>query len=299
MFQIINMHPAKTVSLFTLLLILLIGSACSDNNSADTANFQFNLQKGKAYEYEMVFDINQELPGQNIATNLKSDYVMEVIEDDGNVKTLKTTYERFAMKVAMPDRTISADSDNPDTAAGEITDPSQLMTAMFGALKGKSFIIKVDKEGKVTEVTGLQQIADAMVNSMKVKEEMKPMVRQAFTQQFNEQNIKEIFSQSFNIFPNKPVKVGDSWEKKMSGTGSMPMDVTTTYTVKSIEGNMVNLDAKSKMNFTGGSNMSGEQFGTMKVDAKTGLVIEANFDQKLEGQMKMTTKGKIAGKERS
>jgi len=285
---------------FILLLLSVIGNACSDNKNTATANFQFNLQKGKAYEYEMNFDIKQDLSGQNIATNMKSDYVMEVVEDDGNVKTLKTTYERFAMNVQMPDRTISADSDHKDTTTmSEISDPSQLMSAMFGALKGKSFIIKVDKEGKVTEVAGLQEIADAMVNSMKVKEEMKPMVRQAFTQQFNEQNIKEIFSQSFNIFPNKPVKVGDSWEKKVAGSSTMPMDVTTTYTVKSIEETLVNLDAKSKMNFTGGGNMSGEQTGTMKVDAKTGLVVDAEFNQKMEGQMQMTTKGKITGRERS
>jgi hypothetical protein len=172
------------------------------------------------------------------------------------------------------------------------------MTAMFGALKGKSFLMKVDKEGKVTEVTGLQQIADAMVGSMNLKEEMKPAAMQAFTQQFNEQNIKDIFSQSFNIFPNKPVKVGDSWEKQIAGSTSMPMDVTTTYTVKSIEGDIVNLDAKSKMKFTGGANMTGDQTSTMQVNAKTGLVVNGDFEQKLDGQMRMTTKGKIIGKER-
>ena len=293
------MKLTKTASFLACLFSVFLWTACSDNKAA-TANFQFNLQKGKAYEYEMDFDIKQEVSGQNISTNMKSDYVMEVIEDDGNVKTLKTTYERFAMNIDMPGQSIKADSDNTDTAAkAEVTNPGQLMNAMFGALKGKSFLIKVDKEGKVTEVSGLDQIADAMVNSMNVKEEMKPMVRQAFTQQFNEQNIKEIFSQSFNIFPNKPVKVGDSWEKKIAGTTSMPMDVTTTYTVKSIDGDMVNLDAKSKMSFTGGANMTGEQTGTMKVNAKTGLVVNAEFNQKMDGQMKMTTKGKITGKERS
>jgi hypothetical protein len=294
------MKLTRTVFLMTTLFLLVLCSSCSDNKNAATANFQFNLQKGKAYDYSMDFDMKQEMPGQNVKTNMKSDYVMEVIGDDGNIKTLKTTYKRFAMNIAMADKVIKADSDNPDTAAaGEMTDPSQLMTAMFGALKGKSFIIKVDKEGKVTEVTGLQQIADAMVSSMKVKEEMKPMVRQAFTQQFNEENIKELFSQSFNIFPNKPVKVGDSWEKKLTGTSLMPMDMTTTYTVKSIEGNMVMLNAKSDMKFTGGANLTGEQIGRMKVNAKTGLVENAEYEQKMDGQMKMTTKAKITGKERS
>lgn len=294
------MKQTRTVFLMTSLFLLILWSGCSENKNAATANFQFNLQKGKAYDYVMDFDMKQEMSGQNVNTNMKSDYVMEVIEDDGNIKTLKTTYKRFAMNIAMADKTIKADSDAPDTvASGEISDPSQLMAAMFGALKGKSFLIKVDKEGKVTEVSGLQQIADAMVGSIKVKEEMKPMVRQAFTQQFNEENIKELFSQSFNIFPNKPVKVGDSWEKKLSGTSLMPMDMTTTYTVKSIQGNFVMLDAKSDMKFTGGANLTGEQIGKMKVNAKTGLVETAVYEQKMDGQMKMTTKATVTGKERS
>jgi hypothetical protein len=294
------MKQTWTTFLMMSLFLLFIWSACSDNKNGASTNFQFNLQKGKSYEYAMDFDMKQEMSGQNINTNMKSDYIMEVIGDDGNVKTLKTTYKRFAMNIAMANKTIKADSDNSDSVAtGEITDPGQMMNAMFSALKGKSFIIKVDKEGKVTEVTGLQQIADAMVSSMKVKEEMKPMVRQAFTQQFNEENIKELFSQSFNIFPNKPVKVGDSWEKKLSGTSLMPMDMTTTYTVKSIGGNLVTLDAKSNMKFTGGTNLSGEQIGRMKVNAKTGLVETAEYEQKMDGQMKMTTKATITGKERS
>lgn len=79
----------------------------------------------------------------------------------------------------------------------------------------------------------------------------------------------------------------------------MPMDMTTTYTVKSIQGNFVMLDAKSDMKFTGGANLTGEQIGKMKVNAKTGLVETAVYEQKMDGQMKMTTKATVTGKERS
>jgi hypothetical protein len=277
----------------------MVCASCS-NNKNDTADFRFNLQKGKTYEYNMDYDMEQNMQDQEINTNLKGNYTLDVTADDGNIKTLKTTYQRIAMNVAMPGRTMSIDSDKADTASkGEINDPGQLMNAMFSALKGKSFMMKVDKEGKVLEVTGLNELAQAMVSSMNLKPEMRSMAQQAFSQQFNEQSVKDMFSQSFNIFPNKPVKAGDTWEKSFSGSATLPIQMTTNYTVKSIDGDFVILDSRSNLNFGDDNKMSGTQSGTMKVNAKTGLVEDGTFEQKVTGNMSMSTKGRITGKEKN
>ena len=278
---------------------IMVCASCS-NNKNDTADFRFNLQKGKTYEYNMDYDMEQNMQDQEINTNLKGNYTLDVTADDGNIKTLKTTYQRIAMNVAMPGRTMSIDSDKVDTASkGEINDPGQLMNAMFSALKGKSFMMKVDKEGKVLEVSGLTELAQAMVSSMNLKPEMRSMAQQAFSQQFNEQSVKDMFSQSFNIFPNKPVKAGDTWEKSFSGSATLPIQMTTNYTVKSIDGDFVILDSKSNLNFGDDNKMSGTQSGTMKVNAKTGLVEDGTFEQKVTGNMSMSTKGRITGKEKN
>ena len=289
------MNVSSLAAAFVILLCVSCNSA-----EKDTTSFRFNLQKGKVYEYNMDYDMEQEMQGQEINTNLKGNYTLEVTADDGKVKTLKTTYQRMAMNVAMPGRTMSIDSDKTDTSSkGEINDPGQLMNAMFGALKGKSFTMKVDREGKVLEVTGLNELAQAMVNSMNLKPDMKPMAQQAFSQQFNEQNVKDMFSQSFHIFPNKPVKVGDTWEKSFAGSVNMPIQMTTNYTVKSIDNDFVILDSKSNLNFGSDNKMSGTQLGTMKVNAKSGLVEDGTFEQKVTGGMNMSTKGKITGKEKN
>jgi hypothetical protein len=293
------MKSTKTYFFSALASLMFLWSSCNSNGKNETAAFTFNLQKGKVYDYNMDFDMEQEMQGQKVSTKMESDYSIEVTDDDGKLKTLKATYDRIALNASLPGRTIEADSDKVDTSNKEaIEEPGYLMNAMFGALKGKSFTMKVDKEGKVMEVKGMNEIAQAMISGLNIKEELKPMAQQAFSQQFNEQNIKDMFSQSFNIFPNKPVKVGDTWEKMINGTAAMPMNMTTVYTVKSIDDNMVTLSANSKMDFTGNSQMSGSQTGTMKVDATTGLVTEGNFEQKITGQMNMTTKGKITGKVR-
>ena len=292
------MKLTKITLLLSLTGLIYVNSGCNSQQK-DAVTLAFNLQKGKTYDYSMDYDMEQEVQGQEINTKLKGSYDIGVTEDDGKVKTLKVTYNRIAMNVAMPGTNMEIDSEKADTSnKGEINDPGQLMNSMFGALKGKSFFMKVDKEGQVLEVTGLDDIAQAMIGSMNIKEEMKPMAQQAFAQQFNEQSIKDMFSQSFNIFPNKEIKVGDTWEKSISGTAAMPISMKTTYTVKSIDGNTVTLNSDSNLDLGADSQMTGNQTGTLKVNAKTGLVEDASFEQKITGQMSMTTKGRITGKEK-
>ena len=49
------------------------------------------------------------------------------------------------------------------------------------------------------------------------------------------------------IFPNKEVKVGDSWVKNSDLSGQMPGKYNSTYTVSEIEGDLVTLDEDTKV----------------------------------------------------
>ena len=120
--------------------------------------------------------------------------------------------------------------------------------------------------------------------------------------QFNEQSIKDNFSQLFTIFPNKEVKVGESWEKSYSTGGKMPAKFSTTYTVKEIEGDHVTLSTVTKISPNSSeAEAEGEQTGNILVDSKTGLMINATFDQNMKVKAKgntleITGKGRIKGK---
>jgi hypothetical protein len=286
----------RTVFLSSVMVVVF--ASCKTAQNATTTELKFNLQKGKTYDYQMNFDIAQEVAAQKISTSLNGNYIMEVLEDSNEVKTIKTTYNRLFLKMNMPGQNIEMDSDRQDTTSPAENDPNHIMNTVFSGLKGKSFFIKVDKEGKVLEVSGMQQMGEAIVNEMNLPTESKTIILQRFSTQFNDETMKDMFSQSFNFFPAKPVKVGDSWERKLTLSNVTPMEVTTTYTVKSIEGNNVTLDSKSKINITGAAKMLGDQTGTLLVDAKSGLVINGEFVQKITGQINVTSQGKITGKER-
>ena len=162
----------------------------------------------------------------------------------------------------------------------------RMLNSLMGAIKGRKFSMKVNAEGKVLEVTGFKEMATSIADSMGLGEKEREQMLAKFNEQFNDKTVSDQFERVLYIFPNKEVKVGDSWQKTTTPGGAIGGKYVSNYTVKEIEGDMVTLEEKSKID--GGSpemSMQGDITGELVVDSKTGLVV--NADQ----QMTITTKG--------
>lgn len=250
---------------------------------------KFNFQKGRTYNYTMSFDMSQKRGDQSRGSMMKWNYDMQVIDEKAALKTLKATYKRIDMMMNMGNDQKMEFSSEKETDA---MDFMQLPSRIFKIVKGKSFTMQVNEKGEVVSVTGFDKIGEAVVAEANFPEEMKPMLRQNFQQRFNDDAVKQIFSQAFEIFPNKPVKIGDSWKTEAT---IMKQDISTVYTVKNIKGNRVFITGVSKIKSEGGKN-SGIQTSKLIIDAKTGLMIDGAFDQKSDDG-NSTTKSRIVGKE--
>lgn len=245
----------------------------------------------------MDMKMDSEVQGQKMDTEMDFDYTLEVLDNRDSVKTVRTTYDNIKMEMNAGTMNMSFDTGQPqkDSAIDLQKNPMGMMSNMFYAMKGKSFEMKINNRGEVISVTGLDELKNAIVNSIAVDENVKQAMEQAFNSQFNEENIKNSFSQAFTIFPDKPVKVGDTWTKTMSMGGMMAADMNTTYKVKEIKADNVVLDVNSTVSM-GGNN--GTQTGTMQLNPETGLVTEAQLDQKFTSPVNMVIKTKITGKEK-
>ncbi len=254
---------------------------------------KFNLKKGRSYAYAMDFDMELDRNGQKMKNSMSWKYSLNVIDDKDGIKTLNVTYERIAMAMDMGGQKMEF---NSDKAPGDVSNPFNMVSNVFAAMKGKSFAMKVNRMGEIADVEGFDKIGEALVKEMNVPEDVKAKALQNFKSQFNNENVKETFSSSFNIFPTKAVKVGDSWRKETTAKmGPTKGVMITTYTVKQINGNKVVLNAVSKI--TGETGAKGTQTSRLIVDASSGLVLQNVFEMKMEGDQKMVSKGKIIGKE--
>lgn len=310
------MPPFKSVKmkkLFSIASVLILSvtvlviHSCKTSGAASGNLLKFNLEKAKTYEYEIVWDMDQKISDQDTKISLGGIYSVEVIEEKDGIKMLTGMYKSFKLYMKMAGLEMDIDSEKPVEPIDQAElkqNPMGMMSRIFSAIKGKSFSMQVDEEGKVLSVTGFDQIINGMVDSTGADENAKLQIRASLRDQFNEQAVKDQFAQIFTIFPNKKVKVGDNWEKHLQTGGKVPAKFLTVYTVKQIEGDHVTLNAKSNISSVGGEMLvTGDQTGTLLVDSKTGLVLNAEFDQlmdtKVQGfDVKITGKGKIIGKEK-
>lgn len=310
------MPPFKSVKmkkLFSIASVLILSvtalviHSCKTSGAASGNVLKFNLEKAKTYDYEIVWHMDQKISDQDTKISLGGIYSVEVIEEKDGIKKLTGMYKSFKLYMKMAGLEMDIDSEKPVEPIDQAElkqNPMGMMSRIFSAIKGKSFSMQVDEEGKVLSVTGFDQIINGMVDSTGADENAKLQIRASLRDQFNEQAVKDQFAQIFTIFPNKKVKVGDNWEKHLQTGGKVPAKFLTVYTVKQIEGDHVTLNAKSNISSVGGEMLvTGDQTGTLLVDSKTGLVLNAEFDQlmdtKVQGfDVKITGKGKIIGKEK-
>jgi hypothetical protein len=284
---------------FSLLFIacLLVFIGCQSTKTATVSKLlKFNFEKGRGYDYELILNMDQVENKETRQTDMTAYYSMYVTADSGNVKTIKTKYERFKINLELAGLNMEIDTEKPmPVAAGDkMEDAFKMMNKFFGAIKGKDFTIKVNGEGKILEITGFEAIANSVADSMGLTGERRENMLMVFGKQFNEKSVKDQLERFLFIFPDKEVKVGDSWEKSNITGGMMGGTYSSVYTVTDIEGDMVTLEESTKI----GSDkdpgkMNGKISGTLTIDSKTGLVVKA--DQDITGTINDT---KINGKTR-
>ena len=296
----------------TVLITIATIHSCKNSKTSEGVLLKFDPEKGKTYDYEIAWEMDQQMMEQNHKINITSGYALDVIDDKDNIKTVRTVFKNFKMYMNIMGMEINVDTDKPSEPVSQAelkANPLGMMDRVFAGIKGKEFIMKVNEEGKVLEVSGFEKIITSMIDSMGVEGDAKMQVQASLQDQFNDQTIKDQFGQVLSIFPGKEIKVGDKWEKILQVGGRMPAKYITTYTVKGIEGDHVSLSAHTNIGSANNESdnyqmeIKGTQNGSLLVDGKTGLVINAEFDQDMETKtqgMEIVIKGKgiIKGKER-
>jgi hypothetical protein len=297
------------VSVIAMAALVSFEACQSAKSSTASKMLKFNLESGKGYDYDMTINMDQDIMGQSMKMDMSTYYSMDVTGEQAGTKTITTAIDRFKMKTAVAGFNIDIDTDKPFVAdSGDVMGKSLgALNKVFAAIKGQVFTMKVTSEGKITEVSGFESMGQKIADSLGLDgSEKEEMVKQ-FEGQFNADEIKQSLERVWYIFPDKEVKVGDSWQKTTAMGGKMPAKYNSTYKVTDIEGDMVTLEETSKIetreNEKDEVSLSGDVTGTIVVDSRTGLVVAADQDMKIKATSKgmsfdIKAKTKIKGKAR-
>lgn len=262
----------------------------SSAGSGEAVTLKFNFQPGSKFQYIMDTKqtISQSMDGMSMTIN--QDMIMESTYDvaaaDGGNKKLTVTYDRMYMKTGMPTKSMEYDSKDPAKQAPELKS--------MGAMIGKPFSMTVTESGEITRIDGLSDMLNGMVDST---DPNAAAARQQMASMFNDTSIRSMMQQSMYIYPDKPVKPGDTWNRKMKmNMVVFAMTLDNTFKLISVNDGKAHIEMDSKITGEAVNNpqmagmqmeLNGTQKGTMDVEVSTGMIADSKLKQEIKGKMAM------------
>lgn len=299
----------KKISLVIIITAAAFFYACNNKGgSSGPIELKFNLPTGSAYDYnmDMYMSMKGSANGQpmNMNDKMAMGYRFAAIGDSSGWKKLTATISRIAMNIDAGTVRINFDSNKPNDTSDVV---AGTMGKVLGGLKGGQFGFTMNAKGEIGEITGIEEMMQHMMSSANIPGAgaMAANVGSAF----NKENFKENIQQAFGMYPDKPVKPGDTWTSSVNlNSQNMAMKTDNTYTLESVSNNVAHVKVNSKISSPesdSAMNMKGAMTGTMDFDVPTGVPLNGDLDMTMDmnvnsgGQsvpMNMDIKMKITGK---
>jgi len=249
-----------------------------------------NFPIGKTYDFTLISDqiINQQMAGKklSLSQNIGTAYSFDIRNGEGLEKDIEVTYKRIFMKSKGMGNLLEMDSDDADTTKEN----------SFRGLKGATFHMVMLPDGSIRSLTGIDQMVTKMVSKMKADSAKAANIKASLSQQFNAEGMKQTMESSLKIYPNKSVKIGDSWTVDTKMQLTMPVETITKYTLKAVKDNIAYLNINgtliSKGSFQSMGNkidtdLTGTNVGDAELDLKTGLILKSHLRMELSGKMQI------------
>ena len=136
-------------------------------------------------------------------------YLCNVTDVDKNgIATFKVTYHSIHVKIETPIKVYEYDSSKP---SAEIDD----IMKGFPGLVGKSFLAKITPEGTIEDVSGIDAILDEASKNIDLPQGTRRLaVERNMRDEFGRQSSIILLNGFFGFYPDKIVRVGNSWKKK-------------------------------------------------------------------------------------
>lgn len=253
---------------------------------------RLHLQKGQTYTESQNSQsvITEQVQGQTITVNLglQSRIGFTVKDFSNGIYDLSVQYQSVSMHMTLPNgnMTFNSDSATADNAGSMI----------LHELMGKSFEVQMTPAGRITNISGLDSIFSQMSASMtSVPEAQREQTFDQLKRQFGENSLKGSLQVFTAIYPDKPVKQGDTWNVNTTMTSTMATALSSAYTLDEIGNDydkisgkttITPLDSTVTVQMNGMSlqyDMHGNMSSNLSVDRKSGWLDDGNIEQDMEG----------------
>jgi hypothetical protein len=260
----------------------------------DTVTLKWEFEKGKPFFQELTTETKQTMKvmGMDVTQNQKQTFIFswtakEQDKDKNWIVTQKI--EGVKMDIEIGGNKINYDSTNPATGTGNP------LADFFKALVGSEFELTISPDMKITSIKGRDEFLNKLI---KANPQMEPLLKQIL----GEEAMKQMADPAFAAVPEKPVKKGDTWEKKsslnMGPIGSYDTTYKYTYEGKDNKLEKIKMDTATTYQ-PPGANAGGNlpfKIKAAKLESKggTGTVLFDNDKHRVDSsEMKLKLEGEL------
>ena len=257
--------------------------------------YQLNLEKGKTYPFNLRETEEQTLSGPKGSESIKNESYDEInftVQDTKNDRyQLLVTFVSKSTKISAQGKTITV-----DTKSAKPNDANLAQTyKLFKALVGTSFNLEVDKNGKVTDTKNMENIYKKVEKELKpgLKKEEYDALLAGIKATLNPEVFKKQFEAILVKFPSQGVQQGDTWkdkpEKSISDINYKLTTLDENQAIISVSSTMKpDSKSQSQNGLTMTAGISGNQTGTLTLDAQSGWMKNAKIVTKVTETQSLT-----------
>ncbi len=293
------MTEIKNFKLFAAIILLCLGTTLLKAQEKEH-DLTLNLQQGSTFKMEeqIIQHVTQEVSGmkQEMYQTYKTTYtyLVETVNDSDYI--FKITYNHIYFEMNNPLTGINKYDSDKD---GMNTDDP--MFKNFAALTGKSFKMRVLKTGAVRNLLETDAMIEAMMGDLAITDTAEAAAKKAeLNALFGGNRIITSFENSFNIYPENKVDVGDSWTKNNTVTTVFPIIVESTYTLDLAKKKKLQVSMKSTMESNPDEvveqndmemsyDLKGDMTGTFELDGTTHMAKTVKINQNISGKVSMNS----------
>lgn len=250
----------KIILLSSIALFITVLAACSGGGvtEGDAVELKLQPKKGENYLTKMEMDMSMQMSGQDITSLSK--FVMNSdikdVKENGDV-VMEYTFKKIRMEMTAPQGNITLDPDEPSEDIPEMEESLEAFKIMRNM-------------GIQTTMSNKGDLKDLKILSDSVNANMLEKVSETF---------KNNMSKNFKVYPEGPVKIGETWEvvtnQNMNG---LIMKATNTYTLKQVLNGKAILEVSTDLTASGegmeGMEMNGKASGEITLFLDSGMIAD-------------------------
>lgn len=267
-----------------------------------------DLKKGNLYKVEIdrknkiTENINNEKV--EVECKIKTAYLCNVVNRDDN--------KNSEIKVTIDSININH-SENKGQKNVEIynnvTENWNKLLEIYSVFVGKSFKVKIGQYGKVKAIIGIEDLMKNVLKELNIKDEKeREEVKNAINTEFGDKAILKRIERVTAVYPNKKVKVGDTWKKKTSASDKFPVESENSYKLKESEDGTSEIEVQSNIKINNNvepiikdgmkiiyEDINGSEKGVTNINEDTGFIKSTESESKYSGNIKILSEDASKG----